>query len=239
MTAVSEKTLSSENEISKKQWIIEKTADGRPLLLERTGGPLPLRADDFADYFQAAIPEFVLWLLTAAGSGIVGNVAYDSVKELVKRARSKHKKFLISLSKDKEVNEQARKSASGPAAIRPRPPVRMKPSLNLREDLVELAYDALDVYRQLRPSPVGGISEISPVERISEINVFLTRNMTWAVAMRELGELESITVEIDLTKGMKRGSHRNVGEIDGFPVTIWPALEDRGEWGDEWDEYGD
>lgn len=206
--------------------------------MERTGGPLPLRADDFADYFQAAIPEFVLWLLTAAGSGIVGNLAYDSVKELVKKARSKHKKFLIVLRKDKEVNEQARKSASGPAAIRPRPPVRIKPSLSLREDLVELAYDALDVYRRLRPSSVGYISEING--RISEINVFLTRNMTWAVAMRELGELESITVEIDLTRGMKRGSHRDVGEIDGFPVTIWPALEDRGEWGDdEWDEYGD
>jgi hypothetical protein len=100
-----------------------------------------LRADDYADYFQAAVPEFVLWLLTAAGSGIVGNLAYDSVKDLVQKARSRHRKFSSALSKERKANEQARESGSDPAAVWP--PVRIRPSLSLRDDLVELAYDAL------------------------------------------------------------------------------------------------
>ena len=50
---------------------------------------------------------------------------------------------------------------------------------------------------------------------------------------------DPIAIEIDLTKGMKKGNHQDVGEVDGFPVTIWPDFEDNQEWNEEWDEYDD
>jgi hypothetical protein len=193
------------DETNSEQEAIKKTANGKPLLLQ-SEGYLPLKYDDTNLYRQSPSIEIVLWLLTAAGSGIVGNIAYDTLKRLIQNAQKLHQKWLKIIEQDKQ------KMMSGEFHL-PQSS-RVNPDLSLRDDLVELAYDVLARYRNLQNSGPGKL--------ISEIDVYLTRRLTWAVVTRELRAPEWIMVEIDLSEDMKRIQYKADKEVDGFPVSIWP-----------------
>lgn len=170
---------------------VVKTPDGDPLLLRRVAFS-PLRYDDQLSYLRGPEVEAVMWVLTAAGSGIIGNLATDAVKRLIKKTRTLHSKFLARLSKQHE---------------------SIQPGDELRGYLIEIASDALARRRNLQQKDSGGL--------IREANVFFTKNGTWAVVGRESGKSKPVMVEIDLRNDAEGNHYEAVGDVKNFPVGIW------------------
>lgn len=210
--------MHGEGEASSEQRTIRKTDDGKMLLLRRQAR-YPLRYSGTGQYLRSGYNiEMILWLLTAAGSGIVGNLAYDLLKQLVQDAQNLHRRLMKSLEPEeqeerKKVLEQERQDWAA-VRIGSRLQSEIRPDRSLRDDLVELAYDALARYKNLRH---GG-----PHKLMSEINVYFTERSTWVVVTRELRRSRSITVEIDLNEEGARSRYYEPAEVGGFPVSIWP-----------------
>lgn len=201
--------MSDKGKSSPEQGTIRKTDDGKPLLLRRSElSPLPY--EDTAQYLRGPSIEIVLWLINAAGSGIVGNLAYDKLKSIIQDARKRHGRSM----KFREQYEREPDEAPDPNTIYMPLPRRIEPDLSLRDDLVELAYDALARYKNLRR---GG-----PDRLISEVDVYFTRSSTWAVFIRELRASRGVTVEINLQENERRNRYYDLEGADGFPVSIWP-----------------
>src|SRR5258707_6862453 len=78
---------------------IQKTTDGKNLLLRRLELS-PLAYDDHNAYCRGLSVEIIMWLLTAAGSGVIGNLTYDAAKRLIKKTRRLHLAFLARFSKE-------------------------------------------------------------------------------------------------------------------------------------------
>jgi hypothetical protein len=192
---------------------MERTADGKPLLLRRPGLS-PLEYGDRMLYSRTEEVEIVLWLLSAAGSGIAGNLAYDAVKQLVEKARKGHEKFLGWFNERRRDYEKGDLSRSPLGRGWPPEPGQISPRDHLRDDLVELAYDVLARYRNMK-------NEGAPLRSMSEIRVFLTERMTWGVRTRELRAHRGNYVEIDLREQMEKSRYQAVGNIEEFPVRIW------------------
>ena len=208
-----------EDEASSGRRTIRKTDDGKLLLAQRPG-LYPLRYDDIGLYDRGFSVEMILWLLTAAGSGIVGNVAYDLLKKLIRDAQNLHQRLMKTVEQEKRIEREERKKAleQGEQAwaaerIGSRWPPKIEADRSLRDDLVELAYDTLARYKNLRR---GG-----PKKLMSEIDVYFTENSTWAVVTRELRASKSITVEIDLSEHKAKRRYYKRSEAGGFPVGIW------------------
>lgn len=207
--------MPGDDEASPAQEAIKKTADGKPLLLQRRE-LAPLSYDDGGVYFRALNTEIVLWLLTAAGSGIVGNLAYDTLKRLIRDARKLHLKWMgKTRQEEQEWKKRIRQAEQEGIAdeLYPEWSPRVSPDFDLREDLVELAYDVLARYRNLEHS--------NPAHLISAIDVYRTKSSTWAVVIRELRAWQRTMVEIDLSEDMRKGDYEAVKEVGGFPVSIW------------------
>jgi hypothetical protein len=219
--------MSWHDETGKEHEALEKTSDGKPLLSYRRGlSPLPY--NDNALYIRTHSPEIIFWLLNAASAGIIGNIATETLKRLIGKSRKLHHDFSAKLTEReaaalKEIEENRKRDetrASGEITdLAPLPWLRdshfIRPDRLLRDDLVELTYDTLARYRQLK----GG----SPARRMSEIDVFLTQSRTWAVRTRELGAESSTTVEIDLREEIRASQNEASEELAGFPVIIWPS----------------
>jgi len=224
--------MSSYEEANEEHETIERTADGKLLVLQRRGYP-PLQYGDSASCFRLASPETIMWLSNAASSGVVGNLAYDALKQLIQKARRGHRN---STPKTNDEENDELNGTSGPhfsqaevpdllfirevtTSLPYLPPESpdaspIKPDPDLRDDLVELAYDVIARFRQLKHEGSG--------RPVSEIDVFLTENKTWTVEIRELRIAESKIVEIDLSDDMRgMRDQTNIEGIEGFPVKIW------------------
>jgi hypothetical protein len=211
--------MHGEAEASTGQRTIRKTNDGKILLAQRPG-LYPLRYDDIGLYDRGLSVEMILWLLTAAGSGIVGNLAYDLLKKLIQDARNLHQELMKSVEQEKRMErEELRKAleqaeqAGAAERIGSRRPPKIEADRSLRDDLVELTYDALARYKNLRRG--------DPEKLMSEIDVYFTEKSTWAVVTRELRASKSITVEIDLSEDKAQRRYYKRSEAGGFPVGIW------------------
>ena len=191
---------------------IEKTADGRYLLLRRPGLS-PLEYGDDNLYSLEGGMETVFWLLTAAGSGVVGNLAYDALKQIIEKAREKNQKVLDRIGHWNR-REELLQADYPTHRRRPADPALITPDRDLRDDLVEITYDVLSRYRQLGHGRSQG-------RFMSEISVFFTEDMTWGVRTRELRVSHGTYVEIDLREDTGNKRYRALAEIDGFPVRIW------------------
>ena len=81
------------------EWsVVARDKAGRPLVGHTSGAPggrhiYNLPEDERFGHFSMASGEIVVWLVTAIGSGILGNAAYDSLKQAIRQARKIHKSF--------------------------------------------------------------------------------------------------------------------------------------------------
>ena len=163
-------------EESREQQEMVTTPDGKYLLSRRRGAP-PVAHGDVRDHDPPYTGVVVFWLLNAAGSGIVGTLAYDVLKQLIEKARKRSQDSIYPLlMQDQRL---------------PRP-ARITPDTSMRDDLVELAYDILARYRNYESPQEGRVG------LMSQINVFLTERQTWGVLMRELRADTRSYIEIPL-----------------------------------------
>jgi hypothetical protein len=170
--------------------------DGRPIAATGRDYP-PLDYTDRNLYSRYPWEQLVFWVLTAAASGTVGNLAYDALKRVIADGQMLHRQFLAALERHEIIPEDRWPGV----AHAPRP---IRPGRELRDRLVEIAYDVLAKRAQL---------EGSAPPSLSEIDVYYTMNNTWSVSTRAVGTPSRMIVEIDL---------RSAGEVaDDFTVTVW------------------
>jgi hypothetical protein len=148
--------------------------------------------------------QIIVWLLNAAASGAVGNLAYDYLKRLIEKARKGHEKFLSEWTPLKQMPLDG----GWPPA-----PERVTPDPDLRNDLVELAYDTLARYRS--NGPEWHLGQMRPID------VYLTQRGTWAVEMREDKSKTRVLIEIALIEDEARRIYGTAWGVEGFPVSIW------------------
>jgi hypothetical protein len=168
-----------------------------------TRGPTPLDFNDTNNYLQLPSPEIVYWLLNAAISGLVGNLTYDAIKGVIERAEQLHGLFIKLMPARRGPFVELTRLGS----------LDTDPPAELRDALITIAHETLQRYRQI--SPTGGKSPWS------EIQVRFSRAGTWIVRLREAGEDNWTTIEIDLDKDPKATHLDGVANDDGFPVRIW------------------
>jgi hypothetical protein len=166
---------------------------------------MPLDEGDQTPYLRLPDLEVILWLLTAASSGVVGNLAYDAVKTTVARARKHHKALQRQLMERRDLRRYFR--SHQPRAEES----RVIPTTELRDDLVALAFDALRRYQDINKFAGTGV--------LSEVAVTMSSRSSWKVHLREVGSSEGVTVEIDLSETMSVFDSKQ--DHDGFPVILW------------------
>jgi hypothetical protein len=183
--------------------------DGRMLMVKSRGWS-PLDYDDDGGlYLRPPSMEVVIWVLTAAASGIVGNLATDALKGAIARARHLHSATILPLWRD--YVDQYERGVPIDA--------RIEPSDELREKLVQIAQDTMQRFRHLSPSQG---KKLSTVTRIS-----LTRQGTWKLHIRESGSPDRLVMEIDV-QAIEAWDELLFDTFDerptnpeGFPVKIW------------------
>jgi hypothetical protein len=127
--------------------------------------------------------QIILWLLSAAASGVVGNLTYDYLKQLIQKARKGHKDFMSEW-------------VPVPLEQRSQTPERVTPDPELRDELIELAYDTIARYRS--EGPEWNVGQMRPVD------VYLTERKTWAIVMRETRTETRMMIEIALAENEAR-----------------------------------
>ena len=185
-----------------------RAPDGRLLLEVRQGVP-PLEYGDTGAYLSLPSTEVVLYSLNAASTGIIGNLAYDALKQLIGQARERNHTFLQTLKN---------MSNRGDGGVGSKEERRMStdrvatPDNQLRDMLITIANDAL-VRHQHISQGVGR-------KPWSDVQVALSEDHTWLVYIREAGSIRGLTVEIDLGREEVSSSGPAV-EGAGFPMRIW------------------
>lgn len=179
-----------------------KTADGRPLILH-TRGFYPVDFNDTRAYSLPTSPETVYWLLTAAASGVVGNLAYDALKGVISKATEAYREFSKLVPAHRTFFMQLDRHGT----------LEVDPPAELRDALVTIASDTLRRYKQISPS--------AGKEPWSEVEVRLSAYGTWMVSLREVGQDRPIMIEIDLEDDAANARPYAAGNDDGFPVRIW------------------
>lgn len=188
-----------------------RTSEGK-LLSRRTERLMPLNYDDDTAYMRSESAALIVWLLTAAASGVVGNLAYDALKNVVSRARAMHRDF----HKEMKGYEQRAYELlmSSPEKALKKPLAPQYPSRELHDQLIELALDTLVRFPQL-------VATGSANPRWAEISVRYSADGTWKVHLREIGQQRGILFEIDLSDNAETHWYPGIEESEGFPITVW------------------
>lgn len=179
-----------------------RTDDGRPLILQTTD-LYPVEFNDSHGYMRPPSPEAIYWLLTAAASGIIGNLGDDALKAVVNRAVQLYQEFSKHVPAERTSFMQLSRHGI----------LEVDPPTELRDALIVIASETLRRYKQLSPS--------SGQEPWSDVDVRFSAYGTWMVLVREVGQDRSITIEIDLETGNLNHRPHAAGDDDGFPVRIW------------------
>jgi hypothetical protein len=178
--------------------MVQRVGD-RQLLAKGTGFA-PKSRLDHTHHYPSPSAESVIWVLTAAASGVIGNLAYDALKQAIAEARTLHTKLSApppSVESD---------SAADPATA-------AQEHSDLHDRLVAIAYDVLAKRAQI---------EDRPLKPTSEIRVYRTETGTWMVSVRELDEPNRTSIEIDLSEDMRSlGRVAPIEDPAGFPIRIW------------------
>lgn len=176
------------------------------ILLQRRTGYRPLRFGDDSSYSRRESVEVVLWLLSAASSGAIGNYVYDRLKELIAEARLRNWEFARTLQAwllRTRHEDQSVDLENAPVV----------PDGNLRDMLVKIAKETIRIYWKVSPS--------SGKEAWSEVQVSYSENHTWCVYIREVGAKSGFTIEIDLKREVQPQQFDWVDKNESFPVRIW------------------
>jgi len=121
--------------------------------------------------------QVLIWLLTAAGSGVLGNATYDAVKSLLNRMRDLNKAFKTTLPTTRNDISIGREGL-------------VRPGVDLRDQLMTIAHWAIEANNSVMPSKIA--------TTWSEAEVYLLEGYVWAVDIRGPHDRGWTRVEIDL-----------------------------------------
>lgn len=138
--------------------------------------------------------EIVVWLLSAIGSGVLGNAAYDATKKLLKKARRGHEDFMITVP---EVIPSS-------AAMALMTEKYARPSIDLHKMLLEIAAQVIEVHNEVMPEKVTVTWD--------NVEIYLMKRDIWAIKMKSSVGSRKVKIAIDLSPGSL---------AEGLPVRIY------------------
>jgi hypothetical protein len=175
----------------------ERLPEGEPFIAYGHGR-VPRDLGEREGHLHGPGVEVLLWILDAAAAGVLGNMSYDALKMTIVRMRTAHRLFIV-----------AHRSTPVPRTDQDRV---TPPTMELRDDLVMLATDALRRFQARNPPFGTGI--------LSEVEVTLSVRGTWKVYIREVGSTSGTTVELDVRVPLDTAAVDEAS--DKFVVAIWP-----------------
>lgn len=139
-------------------------------------------------------PETIVWLLSAIGSGIIGNAAYDTTKKLLKKVRRSHEDFIITVP---DVTPSSGRAMDLMTERYARPPI------DLHKMLLEIAAQVIEVHNEVMPKKI--------TVSWDDVEIHLMKRGIWTIRMKSLADSRKVEIAVDLSLGSL---------AEGLPVRI-------------------